>query len=347
MIKLELPPYEIDPFSLKEYPLDIVQWNSFIDDLLGQSKNSKSIELYEYLGMALRTVHRFDEAELYLSKALALSESPSKKTQNLIRLAHVYQWEAEFSKAKALFDQAKYLINQHEVSGSLKAAYHQHLGKFYFDQNFMGLAAVEFELALKIRKQNHAPQDQLDSTIMALSESRKHWIDKNDQVLIRRAQVSDAEAIHWAHMESINQICSNDHTEEEIRVWGGRSFNPEIRLPAIQNQFYLVAEFKEKIHGFCQVKVNSQEKKRSAHLYGFYVTPEILKKRVGHTFMQLALEYCQAEKIQLITLKSSITAFGFYQKYGFIQTGEMSGPVIDGVMIRGTPMEKVLPQPKS
>jgi|GEM_PF-1066708 tetratricopeptide (TPR) repeat protein len=337
---IELPPYKFDS-SLKEDPVDTVQWNSFIHDLLEQLKSSKRMEIYESLGMALRVARRFDEAELYLSKAFALSESPSKKIQNLVRLAHVYQWENEFSKAEALFDQAKSLINEFEISNSLRAAYHQHLGKLYFDQSFMGLAVTEFELALKIRKSNDNQQDQVDSTLLALNESKRLWADKNDQVVIRRAEPSDAEAVHLAHMKSINEICKSDHTPEEIRVWGGRTFKPEFRLPGIQSQFYLVAEYNGKIEGFCQLQTRFKGSQKSAHLYGFYVTPEILKKRVGHTFMQLLFDHCKSQKIHLITLKSSITAFGFYQKYGFHQTGEMSGSLIDGVMIRGTPMEKV------
>jgi tetratricopeptide (TPR) repeat protein len=338
---MELPPFKFDT-SLKEYPLDTAQWNSFIQDLLEQLKSSKKIEIYESLGTALRIARRFDEAELYLSKALALSESPSKKIQNLVRLAHVYRWENEFSKAQVLFDQVRSLINEFEVSVSLRAAYHQHLGKLYFDQGFMGLAVTEFELALKIRRMNHLPQDQIDSTLLALNESKKQWLDKNEHVVVRRAEPSDAEAVHIAHMKSINEICVNDHTPQEIRVWGGRTFKPETRLPGIQNQFYLVAEYGGKIEGFCQLKTQWIDSQKSAHLYGFYVTPEIIKKRVGHTFMHLVFEFCKSEKINLITLKASITAFGFYQKYGFRQTGEMSGPVIDGVKVRGTPMEKVL-----
>jgi hypothetical protein len=57
---IELPPYKFDS-SLKEDPVDTVQWNSFIHDLLEQLKSSKRMEIYESLGMALRVARRFDE----------------------------------------------------------------------------------------------------------------------------------------------------------------------------------------------------------------------------------------------------------------------------------------------
>src|SRR3989344_377211 len=340
---LELPPYKFDS-SLNDYPVDNEEWSAFIMNLLEKlritSDIQKNLVIYEYLGMALRTARRFDEAELYLSKALALSESPSKKIQNLIRLAHVYQWEKEFSKAKALFDQARYLINENDISEKLKSAYHQHLGKFYFDQGSMGLAVTEFELALNIRTTIKAAQDQIESTTLSLIEAKKKWPIVLNNIVIRRAQISDAEAIHNAHMESINEICVKDHTSDEIRVWGGRTFDPAIRLPGIQNQFYLVAESNGIIEGFCQLKTSFKDNLKSAHLFGFYITPKILKKRVGDALMQLVFEYCESENIKLITLKSSITSFGFYQKYGFIQTGELTGLIREGVMIRCYPMRK-------
>lgn len=73
-------------------------------------------------------------------------------------------------------------------------------------------------------------------------------------------------------MLSINEICANDHTPEEIKAWGGRTFDQVNRIPAIQNQFYLV------------------------------------------------FEYACSQNVSLLTLKSSITAFEFYKKYGFIKT---------------------------
>lgn len=342
---LQLPSYNFDS-SLKEYPENPAEWSQFIDALLDKleatTTSSEKLEIFEFLGMALRIAKRHDEAELFLSKALALSETPSKKVQNLIRLAHVYQWEKEFSKAKALYDQARSLLNENTISGTLAAAYHQHLGKYYFDQNFIGLAAAEFELALNIRNFVQAPNDQLESTLFALREAKKRGSGSLDTVIIRRAQISDAEAIHNAHMKSINEICANDHSADEIRVWGGRSFDPAFRLPGIQNQFYLVVELEGKIEGFCQLKISLNDSLKSAHLFGLYITTKILKKRVGDALMKLVFEYCHSENVKLVTLKSTITSFDFYKKYGFIQTGDLTGPIREGVMIRGYPMEKKL-----
>ena len=258
-------------------------------------------------------------------------------------MAHIYQWQRQFLKAKTLFDQACALINEFSISDTLRAAYHQHLGKFYFDQKLYGLALTEFELAKRIRIQISAPQDQLESTEFSIVKAKENWpIKIPEGFVIRRAEIKDAESIHKAHMLSINEICSKDHTPDEIRVWGGRTFEQVNRIPYIQNYFYLVVEFKGIIEGFCQAKSCYIGNKDQVHLHGFYITPKILKQGIGHILMNLVFEYARAENVPLLTLKSTITSFEFYKKYGFIKTGELTGPIRDGVMIRGYPMEKTL-----
>lgn len=353
--KIFIPDFPAIHFNnqLKEIPNNIKEFESYTEELKRFFSISciylKNIKILENLGVALRILNRLDESETYLSKALSLSanESVSKQVQNLIRLAHVYQWQRQFAKAKALFDQARSLINEFSISDTLRAAYHQHLGKLYFDQKLYGLSLIEFELAKKIRIQISAPKDQLESTEFSITKAKENGSLKiPEKFIIRRAEAKDAQEIHNAHMVSINEICSKDHTPEEIRVWGGRSFEQVNRIPAIQNQFYLVVEFNGKIEGFCQAKSFHSEQKNQIHLHGFYITPTILKKRIGHLLMNLVFEYAHSENIFLITLKSTLTSFEFYKKYGFVKTGELTGPIRDGVMIRGYPMEKRLTRAK-
>ncbi|MBC7421174.1 MAG: GNAT family N-acetyltransferase [Bdellovibrio sp.] len=342
---IQFPSYQFNSF-LKEYPVQIDEWSGFVNDLLKKAKipaeAKEKLEIYEYLGVALRITNRLNEAEVYLSKALDLSKTVSKKVQNLIRLADVFLWQKEFIEAKNLFDLVKQLINENDISLSLKASYHQHLGKFYFDQSYFRIALTEFELALNIRFALKSSVDQIESVQYAVSQCEIKCLPKLENIIIRRAQISDAESIHIAHMKSINEICVNEHSTDEIRVWGGRKFDLAKRLPAIQNDFYLIAELDGIVEGFCQLNVSLKKNLKSAHLYGFYITSKILKKHVGDAFMSLVFEYCQCENVKVITLKSTITAFDFYKKYGFIQTGELTGPIRDGVMIRGYPMQKAL-----
>lgn len=154
------------------------EWYEFVADLtakLGLEANqAMRLEYLQHLGMALRTLQQLDQAEKYLMQAVSLSYSHPNKVrllQNLIRLAHVYQWKKEFAKAHLLFDQAKALMAETTVSEILTAAYHQHLGKLLFDEALYKDARVEFETALVLRTKISAPKDQLESTQASLRET--------------------------------------------------------------------------------------------------------------------------------------------------------------------------------
>ncbi len=164
----------------------------------------------------------FKSAEDHLHEAISLSiiqNLPKKIVQNQLRLADVFRYQNNFVKSEVLFDQARNLLNQTADSENLMASYHQHFGKFYFDQNFQSLAICHFKLALRIRRRLNASVDQINSSMASIAESEKRSNDhiQND-ITIRIAEVADAENIHHAHMRSINEICSKDHSVDEIRV---------------------------------------------------------------------------------------------------------------------------------
>lgn len=166
--------------DLRDVPDNQVDWIKFIDDLKVKLKEenhpAQRLALFEHIGMAARTLLRLDEAEFYLKKSLALSHGypfHGRFIQNLIRLAHVYQWKKEFEKSQMLFDQAKSLMDEKPVSEYLQAAYHQHLGKLYFDQQYFGKAQAEFSTALSIRERISAPIDQVESSRVSLKKALK------------------------------------------------------------------------------------------------------------------------------------------------------------------------------
>lgn len=137
--KIDMPASHFD-HDLREVPDNNEDWVKFSDVLIAKLKDEnhpdQRLSLFEYIGMTSRILLRLDEAEFYLKKALAISygyPSHGRFIQNLIRLAHVYQWKIEFEKSEILFDQAKLLMDEKPVSEALLASYHQHLGKLYFD----------------------------------------------------------------------------------------------------------------------------------------------------------------------------------------------------------------------
>lgn len=114
----------------------------------------------------------------------------------------------------------------------------------------------------------------------------------------------------------------------------GREFDSNFRIPAINEQFYVVVECEGQIEGFCQLKTNDM----SSELSGLYLTPKMLIQKVGAYLLNLVFSYCRYSDIHEVTLISSFTALEFYKKHDFARTGEMVTTIREGVGIRGFPM---------
>lgn len=172
----KFPEFKFDK-NLRDIPVNHSKWEEFSENLTNNLKTEEnSIErrnILEHVGVASRVLNRLDLAEDYLLKACALAKTPSKLAQNLLRLAHVYQWKNDFTKAEVLFDQVYEIISEEQVSEILEAAYYQHLGKFYFDQKEYKLALKQFEKSLEIRRDVEAPKDQLESSLLAIEETKR------------------------------------------------------------------------------------------------------------------------------------------------------------------------------
>jgi tetratricopeptide (TPR) repeat protein len=301
-ISIQRPSSHFDQ-DLRDVPDNRKEWESFVDELKNKLKTEthaeKRLQLLEHIGMAARTLMKLDEAESYLMKALSHSyscPSHSRLVQNLIRLGHAYQWKKDFEKSQLLFDQAKSLINEKPVSEGLTAAYHQHLGKLYFDQKYYGKAQAEFSTALSIRERISAPEDQMESSKESLKEALKRWGRNFSGIYIRRAIPKDAEAIHRAHMKSIQEICSKDHSPQEIQAWGHRPYREDQRVGSIKNDIVWVVEDGGSIEGYGHLRVFEKDGLKRGHIFGLYLTPMVVGKSLGKAIVDLMMEEIKTAK---------------------------------------------------
>lgn len=335
--------------DLRDVPDSQVDWTKFIDDLKTKLKEenhpAQRLLLFEHIGMASRTLLRLDEAEFFLKKGLALSQGypfHSRFIQNLIRLAHVYQWKKEFEKSQTLFDQAKSLMDEKPVSEGLQAAYHQHLGKLYFDQQYFGKAQAEFSAALSIRERISAPIDQVESSRDSLKEALKRWGRNFSGIYVRKAILRDAESIHLAHMKSIQEICSKDHSPKEIQAWGHRPYREEQRVGSIKNDLVWVVEDNGSIEGYGHLKIFEKDGLKRGHIFGLYLTPKVVGKFFGKAIVDLMMEELKSAKVKQVSLEATITAQNFYRKVGFVDAGPETTVEISGIPIRCYPMKMEL-----
>lgn len=335
--------------DLRDVPDNQADWIQFVDDLKVRLKEEKHqahrLVLYEHIGMAARTLLKLDEAEFYLKKALALTyghPSHSRLIQNLVRLAHVYQWKKEFERSQMLFDQAKSLMDEKPVSEGLQAAYHQHLGKLYFDQQYFGRAQAEFSTALSLREKISVPTDQIESSKGSLKEALKRWGRDFAGTYVRKALPKDAEAIHCAHMKSIQEICSKDHSHQEIQAWGHRPYREDHRVGSIKNDLVWVVEDQGLVEGYGHLKIFEKNGQKHGHIFGLYLTPKVIGKSFGKAIIDLMMEEIKSATVKQVSLEATITARNFYRKAGFVEAGPEMTVEISGTAIRCYPMKMEL-----
>ena len=169
---------------------------------------------------------------------------------------------------------------------------------------------------------------------------RWRTIIKVSDIIIRKAICSDALNIHVAHMKSIQEVCSIDHSIDEISAWGNRPFNKEQRIHAINNHFVYVIELENKIEGFLHFTIS--ENKKESYVFGLYLTKKINGIGIGKSLVNIMFDELKRNSVQKINLHSSITAHPFYLKLGFMDSSLMTTVSINQTPIRCIPMEKYI-----
>jgi putative acetyltransferase len=158
-------------------------------------------------------------------------------------------------------------------------------------------------------------------------------------VEIRRAVPEDAFAIHQAHMTSIREICSKDHSPEEVSVWGNRPYNEEQRHRSITKQFVYIVLVDNRVEGFIHFDFTDSAK-NEIYIFALYLTLNAAGFGVGRKFIDIVFLECKKSCVKSVNLHSTITAHNFYQKMGFIDTAAMTTVEVAGQPVRCIPMGK-------
>jgi len=159
-------------------PAEMQQAVEFLQSQLNDSANDKrqQISLLGLIGSYARILRDFSTAKLALTSALELCDyinDKNLKVINLIRLAHLYQWQLQYALSETLFEDAiAQCTNNPELELYLDFAY-QHMGKCKFDQAQYEQAQFYFEKALELRKLKNN-QSLIDSTQLALDTVKRH-----------------------------------------------------------------------------------------------------------------------------------------------------------------------------
>jgi tetratricopeptide (TPR) repeat protein len=168
--------------NLQDYPNNPAEMRQAVDYWEAQLTQPEldirdRIRLLTRIGTYARTLRDLDRAEEAHKAAIELAKSIDNvrlKTQNRIKLAHVYQWQQQYAESEAVFE-AMIATCQHEpeVADFLDFAY-QHYGKCKFDQQRYAEALQLFEQALELRH-SKGNQELIDSTELAIATAKARY----------------------------------------------------------------------------------------------------------------------------------------------------------------------------
>lgn len=165
--------------DLQDYPNNPAEMRQAVDYWQAQLARPEleirdRIQLLTRIGTYGRMLRDLDRAEESHRAAIALAESIGHvrfRTQNQIKLAHVYQWQQRYAESEAEFEGAIAICqNEPAVADFLDFAY-QHFGKCKFDQQRYAKALQLFEQALALRHKKRN-QELIDSTELAIATTQ-------------------------------------------------------------------------------------------------------------------------------------------------------------------------------
>ena len=126
------------------------------------------------------------------------------------------------------------------------------------------------------------------------------------KISIRKAQPEDAEAICHVHVASVQTLCVNDYTPEQIEAWVGK-VTPEGRRNAIEkrSEIMFVADNRGTIAGFSSLFENEV---RAVHVH-----PDYVRQGVGKLLLEAVEKEAISQHIEKLRVSASTNAQSFYQ----------------------------------
>ena len=95
--------------------------------------------------------------------------------------------------------------------------------------------------------------------------------------------------------------CSKDHSTKEIQAWGHRSYREDQRVSAIKNDLVWVVEEKGSIQGYGHLKIFEKDGLKCGHIFGLYLTPQVLGKSLGRTIVDMMMQEVMASNVKQVT----------------------------------------------
>ena len=130
----------------------------------------------------------------------------------------------------------------------------------------------------------------------------------DEQIIIRLGKPEDIHAIASVYTDSVRKLCSKDYAPDIIQFWQ-TSTPPEYRLSSIHNKTLWVAEINQQIVGYL-VAVPGE-------IIALFISPSYAGTGIGRQLCLHGIALSKQNCIKHIKIESTLTAAGFYKKFGF------------------------------
>lgn len=127
-------------------------------------------------------------------------------------------------------------------------------------------------------------------------------------IQIRQATLEDLPEITTIFRDTIRAVNSKDYSEKQIEVWSSGADDIEEWKDRIENLYFLVAEFKNKIAGFAYLK-------NGFHLDGIYVHKDFQRRTIGSKLLRIMESRVSVNGYEVLKSDTSITAFPFFDSH--------------------------------
>ena len=154
------------------------------------------------------------------------------------------------------------------------------------------------------------------------------------QLQIRKGVLSELTEIQNLFSETITFVCQNDYDQRQIEVWKSSIENLERCQSLIQNQYFIVAELKDKIVGFASLD-------KGNYIDVLFVDKDFQRMGIAQKlFVELENEVKRVNSF-VLTSDVSKTVKAFFESNGFTVLAEQV-QVRENVEIVNYKMQKEL-----
>ncbi|WP_323757621.1 GNAT family N-acetyltransferase [Roseivirga sp.] len=150
--------------------------------------------------------------------------------------------------------------------------------------------------------------------------------------ILRPAQTADIPELQALYKSTIESLCINDYSPEQIRVWAASAQNDERWEKRIKGQYFIVATINDEIVGFASLENGN-------YIDMMYVHYKHLRKGIANLMMDALEKEAETCRVKELYSNVSKTAKPFFEQRGF-QVVKENWMKVDGISINNYKMVK-------